>query len=67
MPKEWNYPIQVNVYKNTTVFYSFDESFALMIKSKPIADCLKKIFELAFDKAAEYDKEIRANKEIDHP
>jgi len=31
----------------------------MIIKSKPLADCLKKIFELAFDKAGEYDKEIR--------
>ncbi len=53
IPKEFNYPIQVNIYKHTAVFYSFEESFALIIKSRPIADCLKKIFELAFDKAGE--------------
>jgi sugar-specific transcriptional regulator TrmB len=58
--KEWNYPIQVNVYKNTSVFYSFEESFALMIKSKPISDCLKKIFELAFDGTKDLDKNNRS-------
>lgn len=57
--KDWDFPIQVNIYKNTSVFYSFEESFALMIKSKPIAECLKKVFELAFEKAAEYDATIR--------
>ncbi len=57
--KQFNFPIQVNVYKNTTVFYSFEESFALMIKSKPVADCLEKIFEMAFEKAEEDDKRIR--------
>ena len=51
IPKEFNYPIQVNIYKHTAVFYSFEESFALIIKSRPIADCLKKIFEMAFEKA----------------
>lgn len=61
VPKEWNYPIQVNVYKNTTVFYSFEEGFAMMIKSKPIADCLKKIFEMAFKQAETEDKKIRRN------
>lgn len=61
IPKELNYPIQVNVYKNTTVFYSFEESFAIMIKSQPIADCLKKIFEMAFEQAETEDKKIRKN------
>lgn len=61
IPQEWNYPIQVNVYKNTTVFYSFEESFAMMIKSQPIANCLKKIFEMAFEQAGTEDKNIRKN------
>jgi hypothetical protein len=56
IPKDFNYPIQVNIYKHTTVFYSFEESFALIIKSRPIADCLKKIFEMAFGKAEETKK-----------
>lgn len=59
VPKEWNYPVQINAYKDTAVFYSLEESFAIIVKSKPIADCLKKVFELAFDKAKEYDKKIR--------
>lgn len=58
--KSWDYPIQVNVYNNTTVFYSFEESFALMIRSKPISDCLKKVFELAFDGSKDMDEKIRA-------
>jgi sugar-specific transcriptional regulator TrmB len=59
IPKEFDYPIQINIYKHTTVFYSFEESFALIIKSRPIADCLKKIFEMAFKKAEETDKNIK--------
>ncbi len=62
IPKEFNYPIQVNIYKNSVVFYSFEESFALTIKSKPITACLKKIFGLAFEKAGETDKQIRETK-----
>lgn len=57
--KEFNFPIQVNVYKNTAVFYSLEESFALMIRSKPVADCLKKIFKMAFENAEEEDIKIR--------
>ncbi|MCL5667049.1 MAG: hypothetical protein M1383_04745 [Patescibacteria group bacterium] len=56
VPKEFNYPIQVNIFKHTTIFYSFEESFALVIKSRPIADCLKMIFGLAFVKAGELNK-----------
>ena len=59
IPEDFNYPIQVNIYKNTVVFYSFEENFALKIKSKPIAACLKKIFEFAFDYTEESDKKIR--------
>lgn len=58
IPKEFNYPIQVNIYKHTAVFYSFEESFALIIKSRPIADCLKKIFEIAFDKTGGSEKNL---------
>lgn len=61
IPEEWKYPIQVNIYKNTSVFYSCEENFTLMIKSKPIAECLKKIFELAYDKAGEFDRELRSS------
>jgi hypothetical protein len=59
IPKEFNYPIQINIYKHTAVFYSFEESFALVIKSRPIADCLKKVFGLAFEKAGESNNLIR--------
>ncbi|MBI4050692.1 MAG: hypothetical protein HY396_01810 [Candidatus Doudnabacteria bacterium] len=59
IPKEFNYPIQINIYRHTAIFYSFEESFGLVIKSRPIADCLKKIFELAFEKADDTDREIR--------
>ncbi|MEW6610607.1 MAG: helix-turn-helix domain-containing protein [Patescibacteria group bacterium] len=60
IPAQYNYPIQVNIYKNTTVFYSFEESFALVIKSKPISECLRAIFEFAFASTAEADKTIRS-------
>ncbi len=60
IPAEFNYPIQINVYKNTTIFFSFEENFALMIKRQPIAACLKKMFEFAFEYTKESDQEIRA-------
>jgi len=59
VPKEWSFPIEIDVYKGTVIFYSYDEMYALMIKSKAIADCLYKVFELAFKGADSYDKKIR--------
>lgn len=59
VPAKWYYPIQANIYKGTVVFFSFEESFALMIKSKPIADYMYKMMELAYDQAAKYDEQIR--------
>ncbi len=60
IPAEFNYPIQVNIYKNTAVFYSFEENFALVIKSKPMAQCLRKMFEFAFEYTEKFDRQIRA-------
>lgn len=60
VPEKFNFPVQFNVYKDTVVFYSYEESFALMIKSRHIADCLKAIFGFAFDQTSIYDEEIRS-------
>lgn len=60
IPAEFNFPIQVNIYKNTIIFFSFEENFALTIRSKPIADCLKKMFELAFEQSVKGDQKIRS-------
>lgn len=59
LPKEWNYPIQFNIYKDTVIFFSFEEYFALVVKNKPIAQCLKMIFNLAFDESKKYDDALR--------
>lgn len=62
IPPEFNYPIQVNIYKRTAVFFSLEENFALMIKSRAIAECLKKIFEYAFAFTGRMDQAIRQKK-----
>ncbi len=63
IPAEYNYPVQVQVYKNTVLFFSCEENFTLMIKNKAIAECLKKIFEFAFEYTQESDRQIRASYE----
>ena len=62
IPKEFNFPVQFNIYRDTVVFYSFEESFALMIKSRAIADCLKTIFGFAFEQTSLYDEQIRSER-----
>lgn len=61
VPKENLFRIQINIYKDTVVFYSFEELFALVIRSKPIAGCLKFIFSLAFKTSSQTDNIIRDN------
>lgn len=59
IPAKWYYPIQINIYRGTIVYFSYEEGFALMIKSKPIADCMHKMFEFAYEYTGIYDREIR--------
>lgn len=59
IPKEMELPLEINIYENNSAFMSFEEKFAVIIRSKVIADCLRMVFELAFKGAEKYDHEIR--------
>jgi sugar-specific transcriptional regulator TrmB len=61
IPKELELPLEINVYENNSAFMSFEEKFAVIIRSKIIADCLRMVFKLAFEGAEKYDQEIRKN------
>lgn len=63
IPKEMELPLEINIYENNSAFMSFEEKFAVIIRSKVIADCLRIVFGLAFKGAEKYDREIR--KDID--
>jgi sugar-specific transcriptional regulator TrmB len=47
---------EVYIYENKTAFFSFEEKFGVLIESKDIADALKKLHILAWERAAELDK-----------
>lgn len=47
---------EINVYDNKIIFMSLKERFALVIESEELADALKKVFELAWAGAKEYDR-----------
>ncbi|EKD75925.1 MAG: hypothetical protein ACD_43C00275G0002 [uncultured bacterium] len=61
IPKEMELPLEINIYEHNSAFMSFEEKFAVIIRSKVIADCLRTIFKLAFEGAEKYDREIRNN------
>jgi len=61
IPKEMELPLEINIYENNSAFMSFEEKFAVIIRSKVIADCLRIVFQLAFEGAEKYDHEIRKN------
>ena len=46
---------EINVYDNKIIFMSLKERFALVIESEELADALKKVFELAWLGAKEYE------------
>ncbi len=53
---------EINIYDNKVMIASWREKLGIIIESAEIADAMKKIYELAWQKAKELDKEIR-NKE----
>lgn len=59
IPESMALPMEINIYENNTTIMSFKEQFAVIIRSKPVADCYRIIFNLAFEGAKNYDKEIR--------
>ncbi|MBU0731679.1 hypothetical protein KKC88_02245 [Patescibacteria group bacterium] len=65
IPGEMVLPMEINIYDDTTNIASFDDKFAVIIKSKPVADCMRNLFQLAFEGAEKYDKKIRQETDID--
>ncbi len=53
---------EINIYDNKVMIASWREKLGIIIESAEIADAMKKIYELAWQKAKELDVEIR-NKE----
>jgi sugar-specific transcriptional regulator TrmB len=53
---------EVYVYENKVAFFSLEERFAVLIESLDIATAIKKLFDLAWDKSAEYDHKLSGQK-----
>lgn len=58
VPKSFEISPEINIYDNKTAIMSLKEKFGVIIESREVADAFKKLFELAWEKAGQYDKGI---------
>ncbi len=56
---KYNFTPEINIYDNKVMIASWREKLGIIIESAEIADAMKKIFELSWDRAKELDKEIK--------
>ena len=60
IPKEiYNFSPEINIYDDKVMIASWKEKLGIIIKSKEIADIMKKIYELAWAEAKRLDKELK--------
>ena len=49
LPEEkFNLDIEVNIYNNKIAFMNYAENMSLIIESKPIADAMRKVYEISW-------------------
>ena len=51
---------EINIYNDKVAIMSLKEKFGAIIESAEVADAFRKLFELAFERAEQYDKELLA-------
>ena len=56
--EKFDFSPEIYIYDNKFSVMSFKEKFGFLVESKEIVDALKVAFELAWERAGEYDKEI---------
>ncbi|MES2223986.1 MAG: helix-turn-helix domain-containing protein [Patescibacteria group bacterium] len=57
--EKYSFTPEINIYNNKVMIASWREKLGIIIESAEIADAMKKIFELSWDRAKELDKEMR--------
>ncbi len=58
-PEKYYFSPEINIYDNKVMIASWREKLGIIIESTEIADAMKKIYELAWDRSKELDKELR--------
>ncbi len=59
---KYHFSPEINIYDNKVMIASWREKLGIIIESTEIADAMKKIYELSWDRAKELDKELRKKK-----
>ena len=64
VPEKFHISPEINIYDNKVAILSLKEKFGVIIESQQVADALKKLFTLAYERAEVYDEKImkRLNK-----
>ena len=58
VPKRFKISPEINIYDDKVAIMSLEEKFGVIIESREVADAFKKLFDLACERAGQYDKEI---------
>lgn len=58
IPQRFAISPEINIYDNKVAIMSLKEKFGAIIESKEVADAFRNVFELALERAAQYDQEI---------
>ncbi len=61
-PEKYYFSPEINIYDNKVMIASWREKLGIIIESAEIADAMKKIYELSWDRAKELDRELRSKK-----
>lgn len=59
LPTKFAISPEINIYDNKVTVMSLKEKFGAIIESGEVADAFRKLFELAFERAEQYDKELK--------
>jgi sugar-specific transcriptional regulator TrmB len=59
---KYHFSPEINIYDNKVMIASWREKLGIIIESAEIADAMKKMFELSWDRAKELDRELRNKK-----
>ena len=59
IPQKFAISPEINIYDDKVVIMSLKEKFGAIIESKEAADAFKKMFNLAFERAEQYDKDFK--------
>lgn len=58
VPADYTISPEINIYDDKMAILSLKEKFAVIVQSKEVADAFTKLFDLAYERAEEYDEEI---------